>query len=101
MFVSDYILDELGKVLNEELNEGLRYVELAKSAVRRRATRIKLPPHIRAYVPGDPNDDPVVQTAISSKSDYLVTADLSLLALGKVQDVKIISVSNFAELLPA
>jgi predicted nucleic acid-binding protein len=51
-------------------------------------------------VPGDPKDDAVVQTAISSKSDYFVTADALLLKLGKVRDVEIISVKSFAERLP-
>src|SRR4051812_21766285 len=80
-FVSDYILDELCAVLREGLNESTRYVDLARRAVLRRAKRVALPENIRAFVPGDPNDDPVVQTAISSKSDYLVTADALLLEL--------------------
>jgi predicted nucleic acid-binding protein len=50
-------------------------------------------------VPGDPKDNAVVQTAISSKSNYLVTADALLLELGKVRNVEIISVKTFAERL--
>jgi predicted nucleic acid-binding protein len=42
----------------------------------------------------------VVQTALSAKSDYLVTADKVLLALRKVRDVEIMSVRTFAQLLP-
>lgn len=101
LFVSDYILDELADVLREELNESARYVHLARRAVLRRAKRVALPKNIRSYVTGDPKDDAVVQTAISSKSDYLVTADALLLELGKVQNVEIISVKTFAERLPA
>jgi predicted nucleic acid-binding protein len=51
-------------------------------------------------VAGDPKDDAVVQTAISSKSGYLVTAHALLLELGKVGNVEIISVKTFAERLP-
>jgi len=51
-------------------------------------------------VPGDPKDDAIVQTALSSKSDYLVTADSVLLDLAKVRDVEIIAVRTFAERLP-
>lgn len=75
LFVSDYILDELADVLREELDESPRYVHLARRAVLRRAKRVALPKNIRSFVPGDPKDDAVVQTAVSSKSDYLVTAD--------------------------
>ena len=100
LFVSDYILDELADVLREELNEGARYVHLARRAVRRRAKRVDLPKAIRSFVPVDPKDDAVVQTALSAKADYLVTADGVLLELGKVRNVEIISVKMFAERLP-
>jgi putative PIN family toxin of toxin-antitoxin system len=101
LFVSDYILDELSEVLRQELKESARYVHLARRAVLRRAKRVALPTQIRSFVPGDPKDDAVVQTAISSKSDYLITADSVLLDLGKVQNVDIISVKTFAQRLPA
>jgi putative PIN family toxin of toxin-antitoxin system len=101
LFVSDYILNELADVLREDLNESARYVHLARRAVLRRAKCVALPKNVRSHVPGDPKDDAVVQTAISSKSDYLVTADAVLLELGKVQNVEIISVKTFAERLPA
>jgi predicted nucleic acid-binding protein len=42
----------------------------------------------------------VVQTAITSKSDYLVTEDKVLLDLRKVRDVEIVNVKTFAERLP-
>jgi putative PIN family toxin of toxin-antitoxin system len=100
LFVSDYILNELAKVLRDDLNESARFVHLARRAVLRRAKRVPLPKNIRPFVPGDPKDDPVVQTALSSKSDYLVTADTVLLALGKVRNAQIIAVKTFAERLP-
>jgi len=101
LFVSDYILDQLAEVLREDLNESARYVHVARRAVLRRAKRVALPKNTRSFVPGDPKDDAVVQTAISSRADYLVTADALLLDLGKFQNVEIISVKTFAELLPA
>jgi putative PIN family toxin of toxin-antitoxin system len=101
LFISDYILDELADVLRDELNESNRFVHLAQRAVLRRAKRVTLPRGIRSFVPGDPKDNAVVQTAISSKSDYLVTADKLLMELGKVHDVEIINVKVFAERLPA
>jgi putative PIN family toxin of toxin-antitoxin system len=100
LFVSDYILGELRAVLVEDLHESRRFAHLAQRAVLRRAKRVALPKIIRRSVPGDPDDDAVVQTAISSRSDYLVTADAVLLKLGKVKNVEIISVKTFAERLP-
>src|SRR5438128_12294735 len=101
LFVSDYILGELAAVLVEDLKESARYAHLARRAVLRRAKLVPLPKSIRGLVPGDPDDDAVVQTAISSKSDYLVTADAVLLDLGKVQKVEIINMRTFAERIPA
>jgi putative PIN family toxin of toxin-antitoxin system len=100
LYVSDYILDELAAVLREELDESARFVHLSQQAALRRAKRVTLPENIGSFVPGDPKDNAVVQTAISAKADYLVTADHLLLELGKVQDVEIISVKTFAQLLP-
>ena len=101
LFVSDYILDELAEVLTEDLHESRRFARLAQRAVLRRAKRVTLPEIVGRFVPGDPDDNPVVQTAISSRSDYIVTADAVLLELGKVQDVQIVSVKMFAERLPS
>ena len=101
LFVSDYILDELEAVLREDLKESRPVRAFGARAVLRRATHVVLPKNIRRYVLGDPKDDAVVQTAISSKADYLVTADALLLDLGKIQKVEIISVKTFAERLPA
>jgi predicted nucleic acid-binding protein len=90
----------LADALAEELNESPRFVHLARRAVLRRTKRVILPRNIRRFVPGDPGDDAIVQTALSSNSDYLVTADIVLLELAEVQDVEIISVKEFAERLP-
>jgi putative PIN family toxin of toxin-antitoxin system len=100
LYVSDYILAELEQVLRDDLGESARYARLARRAVLRRTKRVALPKYVRKYVPGDPNDDAIVQTALTSKSDYLVTADAVLLKLGKVHSVQMISVKSFAERLP-
>jgi putative PIN family toxin of toxin-antitoxin system len=100
LFVSDYILGELRDVLVEDLHESRRFAHLAMRAVLRRAKRVVLPKIVQRSVPGDPDDDAVVQTALSSRADFLVTADNVLLKLGKVMNVEIISVRTFAERLP-
>jgi putative PIN family toxin of toxin-antitoxin system len=99
-FVSDYILDELSAVLSEDLGRSRRFVSLARRAVLRIAELAALPPTIRPRVPGDPNDDPIVQTALSAGADYLITADAELLALGQVEAVRVIPPSEFEQLLP-
>jgi predicted nucleic acid-binding protein len=51
------------------------------------------------YVSGDPDDDPIVRTALTAKVDYLVTADKEILKLGKVQDIEILNAAQFEEKL--
>ena len=68
--------------------------------IRRLAEVVDLPPAIRMYVIADPNDNPIIQTALSGKADCVLTADKAMLVLGKVQDVEIISLDEFAIRLP-
>src|SRR5437870_3439252 len=70
-FVSEYILDELADVLVEDLGRTRRYALLARRAVLRIAKVVPLPPSPGRFVLGDPGDDPVVQTALAAKADYL------------------------------
>jgi putative PIN family toxin of toxin-antitoxin system len=98
-FVSEYILNELGTVLVEDLGRDRRFAVLARRAILRIAQLVTLPPSIKPHVPGDPHDDPIVQTGLSAKADYLITADNVLLALGKVEDLVILSASQFEEKL--
>ena len=96
LFVSDYILNELEETLVEDFGRTRRFARMARRAVLRIAKRVKLPDFIPRHVPGDPLDDPIVQTALTSKSHYLVTADKEILKLRKVQGVAMLSPSAFA-----
>lgn len=99
-FVSDYILDELADTLVEDLSRSRRFANLARRAVLRIAALVELPSSVGKHVPGDPNDDPIVQTALSAKADFLVTADTEILSVGKVQDVEILTAAQFEARLP-
>lgn len=99
LFVSPYILEELTSVLTEDLSCSRRFAFLAARAVLRIAKLVNLPPDIPPYVPGDSQDDAIVQTALSAGADYLVTADNELLKLGRVESVAIIQTAQFERLL--
>lgn len=98
-YVSQYILDELAETLVEDLGCTRRYASLACRAVQRIAKLVDLPVDIVRHVPGDPDDDPIVQTALSGKVHYLVTADKEILHLRKVRDVEILTAQQFDERL--
>src|SRR5260221_12304942 len=64
-FVSPYILRELSGTLTEDLGLTKRFANLARQRILRLAKKVILPKVVGAYVPGDIEDDPVVQTALS------------------------------------
>lgn len=101
LFVSSYILDEVCRVLMEDLGRSRRYAFLARRAVLHVAREVALPQNIRPWVSADPDDDPIVETALRAGADYLVTADSEILKLGKVHGVEIINTAQFEQLLPA
>ena len=98
-FVSEYILDELETVLTEDLELSQRFAVLARRAVLRIAKLVELPASTPSFVPGDPNDDFIVQTALGGKVDYLITADKEILKVGKVEGIEILTPQQWDEIL--
>lgn len=95
LFTSGFILDELETVLIRDLGLSRRYAHLARRAVGRLATTVRLPEVTGSFVPGDSDDDPVVQTARTAKADCLVTTDGTILNVHKVRDVEVITIEEF------
>lgn len=98
-FVSQYILEELASTMIEDLALSKRFVLRARRKVLEIARSIELPQFVPAFVPGDPSDNPVVLTAITSKADYLVTWDKEILKLRKIRDVEILTPSEWEKWL--
>lgn len=98
-YVSEYILDELVRTMTMHLDEPKSHANDSRRAVERRSKLVQLPERIPRYVPGDPKDDAIVQTAVSANAHYLVTADQEILKLKKVANVEIITAAEFARRL--
>jgi uncharacterized protein len=99
-FTSEYILAEVERIIPERMGESPRLARLTVASIRRMCTVVALPESIPRHVTADPGDNPVVQTALTGKADFIVTADKALLALAKVQDVEIISLDEWLSRLP-
>jgi putative PIN family toxin of toxin-antitoxin system len=104
-YLSEFILTETARIL------------LAKSRLRRQyrypdgdvhdyirwllgeARMVENLPELRV-VTNDPNDDPIIATAVAAQADYLVTGDRAhLLPIGEYQGIRIISPKQFLEIL--
>jgi putative PIN family toxin of toxin-antitoxin system len=98
IFVSTHVLDELKRVLTEELGFSPRLALLSRRRVLRRATVVE-PGTSRHEVPQDMNDTPVLRAALDAGVDYLVTNDRHLLDLNPYESLRIISMTTYHQIL--
>ena len=98
IYVSPYVLDEIGRVIVDNLGFSRRLAALARQRTVRRTSPVDPPPS-RHQVPADPNDSPILRAALHAGADYLVTNDRHLLALDPYEGLRIISIGAYAALL--
>jgi putative PIN family toxin of toxin-antitoxin system len=98
IFVSDHLLAEIEQVLVEQLGFSRRFAHLSRLRTRRRATLVT-PPASRHAVGSDPNDSPILRAALAAGVDMLVTNDVHLLALGPYEGMRVISMTEYFNLL--
>ena len=90
--VSDFILDELSRTLKKPYfvshlpDQGTAFLAM----LRRVATVVPVSAAIVGVV-SDPNDDPILATAVSAQARYLVSGDKAVLAVGQVQGIPILT----------
>lgn len=80
-------LAQLGRPAYELLAEYIDAVELA--------TPVSVP----RVVVADPDDDHVIAAAVAAQADLLVTGDRALLAIGRYENVRIVSPAEAIELI--
>jgi putative PIN family toxin of toxin-antitoxin system len=100
VFTAPYVLDELERVLREKLNFSPRVAALARQRAQRRC-ELTVTPASRHTVVSDPNDSPILRTAIGAGVDYLVTNDRHLLQMHPYEGIHILSMRDFADILRA
>ncbi len=98
-YVSRYQLDEFVNTLLEHFSLPRRFANNSRQALEILAKTVKLPSVIPRFVERDPKDDAIIQTAVTARANYLVTADQEILKLKKVGNVTIITAAEFARLL--
>lgn len=97
---SDFILDEVGRTLKKPYfvsrlpDHGAAYLGMLRQVVTVVPISVAL-----VGVVSDPNDDPILSTAVSAQAQYLVSGDKAVLAVGQVQVTSIITARQFYDLL--
>jgi uncharacterized protein len=97
IYASSYVLVELERVLIE-LGFSNKLASLTIRRIAARATRVE-PGASRHTVPQDIADTPILRAALAAGADYLVTNDRHLLALNPYQGLRIVSMTDYRQLL--
>lgn len=98
LFISEHILNELAKHYAGKFKADPRVVGAAVDLFRE-AAEVVTPTEIPSDAFGDPDDLPVLGTAVASAADCLVTGDKRLLELGRYRDVRILSPRELYDLI--
>jgi len=98
IYVSQTVLDEIEHVLVDYFGFSDRLARLTRGRCARRASYVEERPS-RHEVPGDPADSPILRAALDAGVDYLVTNDDHLLALNPYESLRIISMTEYFEML--
>lgn len=94
LVISEFILEELNRKLIEKFHFPRREVDQVVSFLRRVGT-IVVPADLPADLCRDPEDVPVLGTAVAGKCALLISVDRDLLDLQTVQDIPIVRPGEF------
>jgi putative PIN family toxin of toxin-antitoxin system len=98
--VSDAILDEMEDVLARKFPFTPEEAAVARTRIKAMARTVN-PTQTLDVVKEDPSDNRILECAVASGSDYLVTGDRHLLRLGSYGGITILNVSDFLDLVSA
>jgi putative PIN family toxin of toxin-antitoxin system len=94
MTVSQAIIDEMADVLARKFKMSEDFIAEAKAIVAE-AARVVTPAVKLEVVKDDPDDDKILECAVSGGSDYIVTGDKDLLRLKQYDSIRILKVADF------
>ena len=89
LLISGFILDEPRRKLLEKFNFPKREVDHIGAFLRRVSTVVQ-PADLPLDLRRDPNDVPVLGTAVAGECALLISVDRDLLAMGTIQAIPII-----------
>lgn len=95
--VSLEILQELERVLRRNFQEENDFIKSQINLILEYAEVINVVSKINA-VKEDPDDDKIIECAVDSKADYIVTGDPHLLNFKEFKGIKIVNAAYFVKL---
>ena len=98
VFTSVKILQELEKVLRRDFNEPDEMIHRQISLILAYASLVRIINRVNV-IKDDPEDNKILECAISCNADFVVTGDNHLLDLKEYHGVKIISAKELIEVI--
>jgi putative PIN family toxin of toxin-antitoxin system len=97
LYSSVAILTETAQKLRDKFGWPENQIVRLLKAISKVATVIKSGPHL--HVLADEPDNRILECAVEAAAEFIVTGDKHLLSLKNFQDVRIITLSKFLEIL--
>lgn len=94
------ILDEFVEKLVDKFGFTPERAQEAAQEVGDLSTLVTVPGQLKA-VAADPDDDVIVECALTAGAEYVVTGDRHLIDMGRYADVSIVRPARFVELVAA
>jgi putative PIN family toxin of toxin-antitoxin system len=94
--ISDAIMQEILRVMREKFHATPEDLQEAEAIIAGCTERV-VPTEALDVVKDDPDDNRIVECAVASGSDCIVTGDNHLLRLGEYAGIKMVSVSDFLQ----
>lgn len=95
---SKEILSELGRVLEEEFDWAAEEAQELCSLISKLAEPT-IPKQKLHVITDDPEDNKILECALASQVDYIISGNKHLLKLGEYKDIQIITARQFLDLL--
>lgn len=101
LFISSFILYEIGAVLVKKLGWSRDRAQDAKELIRSMAIVVVDPKEFISIVKGNDADNRILECAVEAKADFLITGDKEhLLPLKTFRGVQTVSPAEFLDLYP-
>jgi len=100
LFISDVIMEEMVEVLETKFKHSPKRLAREKEYISKCTVRVV--PQIRLdVVPGDPDDNRIVECAVHSRSEAIITNDGDMLRMKRYQGIRMLKVHEFLRQGPA
>jgi uncharacterized protein len=94
--VSQPIIDEVAEILYRKFGASEDFIAETRALIGQ-AARVVRPAVQLNVITEDPDDDRILECAVSAGSDYIVTGDKDLLRLKQYDAIRIVSVAEFLD----